>query len=161
MDYKQMEVLEHSLKSLDVAKHKDWSEHGMSEHRDHNERLAAQAIHSSSAAIHYRSQPTTHPQPRYSEPQNSSYFRLFDSGLPRYHRPAQLQTAAKMVEHAKMDSKSLIAAALAPVPGFPNLKQTSDDGRRSKTPANTDDPKQKVSPNVVVKSCCSSLCSCG
>jgi hypothetical protein len=57
-----------------------------------------------------------------------------------------------MVEHAKMDSKSLIAAALAPVPGFPVPEQTSDDGSRdSKTPVNTDTPKQKVSLNMVVR----------
>jgi hypothetical protein len=155
IDHKQMDVLQHSLRSLNVAKHKDWSEYGTSEHRDYNTRLqTAQriSIHSSSASIHRRSQSTTYSQPSHSEPQKSSHFRLSDSGSPRYHRPAQLKTKAKMVEHAKMDSKSLIAAALAPVPGFPVPEQTSDDGSRdSKTPVNTDTPKQKVSLNMVVR----------
>jgi hypothetical protein len=158
MNYKHMDVLEHSLKSLHVAKHKDWSEYGMSEHRDHNERLqAAQdiSIYSSSASIHCPSQSATHSQPRYSELQTSSFFQLFDSAPPRYHRLAQ--PTSNMVEYAKLDTKALIAAALAPVPGFPNLGQTSDNDHGSKGPANTDIPAEKVSPNVVVKSCCLTL----
>jgi hypothetical protein len=152
MDSKQMDGLQNFVKALIVAKHKDLSGHGMYEHRCHNEILqAAQGIplHSPSATIHCRSPSTNHTQLRYSTPQVFSCIR-FDSTLRRYHRPAQPKTEAKVVEHSKMDTKALIAAALAPVAGFPNLGQIFQSAYSSKPPAITNDPTQEVSPNAVV-----------
>lgn len=150
MDLKRADGLQNLLNALDMAEHKYWPEHGVSEHRAHNDNLqAAQGIsrYSPSATIHCQCESTNRSLPRYPELQVSPYLHRFDSSL--HPRPAQPSPKAKMVELSKMDSKALIAAALAPNTDFPNL---GDNGYSSKRLPDTNNPVQKVSPSSVVQS---------
>ncbi|ERF74988.1 hypothetical protein EPUS_08529 [Endocarpon pusillum Z07020] len=129
MDLKRVGGLQNLLDALDVAKHKHWSQHGVSEHyrtnNDTSQTPQGTTRHFRSATTGSRSGSTGCSASRATEQQVAPYVAPLSFTADHHNRPAHLSATqpsaqVKMGGFSEMDSKSLIAAALAPDPGVPD-----------------------------------------
>ncbi len=149
MGLKRVDGLQNLLSALDAAKHQYWSAHGVN--KDGFQAAPDISQHFSSSTIHVHTACMNRSVPRASEQQISPSTQPFNASL--FHQPAQSAAAVaevKMVGLSKMDSSSLIAAALAPFADFSGLgKQVSSQASSKLVPC-TPTPGQKVSPTSVI-----------
>ena len=142
MDLKRVDGLQNLLRTMNVAKHQYWSEHGVNSDNFPAAQDMPQRI--SSHVTHSQTNPTSPSQPRASERQVSTCIHPPNS-FDIHHPPAQSSLEAKMVELSKMDSKSLMAAALAPATDFPNYRQQPNNGSSSRLVPGPNKQVEKVS----------------
>ena len=159
MDLKRVDGLQNLLDALDVAKHKHWSQHGISEHctnNDTSQTPQGTTRQFRSATARSRSGSTGCSGSRATEQQITPYVSPLSFTAHHRNRPAQLSATqpsaqVKMGGFSEMDSKSLIAAALAPDPGVPHPGKQVEKGY-SNGPISPDPnvARQKVSSDLVL-----------
>jgi hypothetical protein len=150
---KRMDGLHNLLEVMDVAQHQYWPECGVGEDRNTFQVLHNPLKYFPSSAIHSRSASVNHFRPRASAQQISPYIRAFNRSAPLV--PDQLPAGAKMGEMSKMDSNSLIAAALAPpVPSalFKNYRKQVKNSYGSELVPHDRDEMQQVNWNFIFSS---------
>jgi hypothetical protein len=143
MDLKRVDGLQNLMGMLDHAKHQYWSEHGVNDHHFHAVHEVPRPLPSST--IHYYCPFASGDcaLQRASEREARAHFHHFCSSVP--NAPASLSAEAKMVEFAKMDSSSLIAAALAPSADCTDLIPKANNSCSGPL-SGTHDSVQSVSP---------------
>lgn len=153
-----MDGLQNLLDALDVAKHKHWSQHGVSEHHRTNNDISQTPP---GATRHFQSVITRSRSGCFgssaAEQQVTPYVAPLSFTAAHHNRPAHLSATppsaqVKMGGFSEMDSKSLVAAALAPHPGVPDPAKVKKGYSSGPITPNSNVTRQKVSSDLVLGS---------
>ena len=114
MALKRVDSLQNLMSTLDTAKHRYWSEHGLGVNNQTFQAAHINPEHIRSSHIHCSPAQANRSTPRASQHVSPSSLH-FTTAVPQ--DPALAVEEAKMMDLTHMDSSSLIAAALAPSAG--------------------------------------------